>query len=481
MEQAEVVSRSTHVRILSLMGTLAIVDTAFVVLCSLHVMEHGPTVMILFGFEFLIMYLSLAATFIRYLLHLVDMRVNGTWTNKSTYVFYLELLTEVIKLFVYLIFFMIIFTYYGMPLHILRDLWMSIKGLQRRIQAYLRYRRITANMNERFASPTEEQLDEMDRTCIICREEMDSETAKTLPCTHIFHVNCLRMWLQRQQTCPTCRADIPTDDLTQPRDPTLDELRAELGNRRPIDDGQDIQDPDDPVRHLRADIRRREEAYRARYGRNPPRRTPQPGDPRPLVQDPNDPFIDAYRARPVQDPPESGDPLRLGRVRAQSSGERQGTTPGAQSAPIGTPQRFPPGGFPPQSSAPIPGFPPGFAPPPFAGMPPGFVMGPNGLPIFGFPPAPPRGTTTPSVESIEQQIAALQAQVNQLKGATTEEEKPPAEVEEKEIPPAASTDSSDRLRYRRPRQAADVTSEAERRREEQRQRYNAIYGNNGSE
>ncbi|RHZ41131.1 hypothetical protein DYB31_011265 [Aphanomyces astaci] len=149
--------------------------------------------------EFLILFVTLVAVFLRYILHLIDARVEGTWTNKFTYVFYLELVTEIVKLIVYLIFFMIIFTYYGMPLHLLRDLWMSIQNLQRRIVTYFRYRRITANMNERFPSPTEDEMNETDRICIICREEMTLDSSKKLPCSHIFHLNCLRMWLQRQQ------------------------------------------------------------------------------------------------------------------------------------------------------------------------------------------------------------------------------------------------------------------------------------------
>lgn len=31
-------------------------------------------------------------------------------------------------------------------------------------------------------------------------------TAKKLICGHLFHVHCLRSWLERQNTCPTCRA-----------------------------------------------------------------------------------------------------------------------------------------------------------------------------------------------------------------------------------------------------------------------------------
>ncbi|RHZ02046.1 hypothetical protein DYB35_010871, partial [Aphanomyces astaci] len=182
--------------------------------------------------EFLILFVTLVAVFLRYILHLIDARVEGTWTNKFTYVFYLELVTEIVKLIVYLIFFMIIFTYYGMPLHLLRDLWMSIQNLQRRIVTYFRYRRITANMNERFPSPTEDEMNETDRICIICREEMTLDSSKKLPCSHIFHLNCLRMWLQRQQTCPTCRSNIPVD-ATPPRPDVVpgDNAPAAMGDQ----------------------------------------------------------------------------------------------------------------------------------------------------------------------------------------------------------------------------------------------------------
>ena len=37
--------------------------------------------------------------------------------------------------------------------------------------------------------------------------------AKKLPCSHSFHLHCLRSWLERQQACPTCRASVlPEED-----------------------------------------------------------------------------------------------------------------------------------------------------------------------------------------------------------------------------------------------------------------------------
>ena len=43
------------------------------------------------------------ATSLRYVLYAVDSRMDGAWTNKFTYLFYLELVSEVVKLVVYLV------------------------------------------------------------------------------------------------------------------------------------------------------------------------------------------------------------------------------------------------------------------------------------------------------------------------------------------------------------------------------------------
>jgi E3 ubiquitin-protein ligase synoviolin len=40
-------------------------------------------------------------------------------------------------------------------------------------------------------------------------------TPKKLPCGHIFHFYCLRSWLERQQSCPTCRRTVLDNDPVQ--------------------------------------------------------------------------------------------------------------------------------------------------------------------------------------------------------------------------------------------------------------------------
>lgn len=103
-------------------------------------------------------------------------------------------------------------TYYGVPINLLREVYISFLALKDRLWAFLKYRQLMASMN-RFADVTDEKLDEAGRTCIICRDEMHKEDCKQLPaCQHLFHKSCLREWLCQQQTCPTCRSDISTVD-----------------------------------------------------------------------------------------------------------------------------------------------------------------------------------------------------------------------------------------------------------------------------
>jgi E3 ubiquitin-protein ligase synoviolin len=118
--------------------------------------------------------------------------------------------------------------HYGIPLHIIRDLVFTLRSFLTRFNDMLQYRRATANMNERYPDATQEELIAIHRVCIICREEMDS--GKKLPCGHIFHFNCLRSWLERQQTCPTCRRSVLSNDNSRntrtPANPNANQQQA---------------------------------------------------------------------------------------------------------------------------------------------------------------------------------------------------------------------------------------------------------------
>lgn len=123
---------------------------------------------------------------------------------------------DFLKLSVYTAFFCVLLIFYGLPIHIMRDLFMTTRSFVKRLTALLKYKQALRDMN-RYADATVEELARED-TCIICREEMrpwdpnagqlERHRPKKLPCGHILHFGCLKSWLERQQVCPTCRSSV---------------------------------------------------------------------------------------------------------------------------------------------------------------------------------------------------------------------------------------------------------------------------------
>jgi E3 ubiquitin-protein ligase synoviolin len=172
MEQSPAVSYLTHGRMLVLMALLFTLDCAFLHHAVGTSLRRGPSVLLLFAFEYLILASTVCATFSKYALHCNDMRMGGRWDDKGVYLFYLELVTDLFHMLVYLAFFVLICTYYGLPLHIMRDLYLTIRSFRQRVADFVRYRRITHNMHDRFPDATPEDLERADYICIVCRDHV---------------------------------------------------------------------------------------------------------------------------------------------------------------------------------------------------------------------------------------------------------------------------------------------------------------------
>lgn len=173
----------------------------------------------------------------------MDIEVPG-WDTKGQWILFLDLFagksapgapeapqpmgtdqaTDFLKLSVYTAFFCVLLVFYGLPIHIMRDLFMTTRSFVKRLTALLKYKQALRDMN-RYPDATSEELGRED-TCIICREEMrpwdpnagqlERHRPKKLPCGHILHFGCLKSWLERQQVCPTCRSSVVANDQ-QPR------------------------------------------------------------------------------------------------------------------------------------------------------------------------------------------------------------------------------------------------------------------------
>ncbi|KPV74675.1 uncharacterized protein RHOBADRAFT_36590 [Rhodotorula graminis WP1] len=238
MEQAAQVSRLAHLRMVGLLSLLLLADVGFIFNAADSIMVDGPTVMIMFASEYLILVATALATGAKYIINCVDMRRDTPWEDKSVYIFYVELAADFFKLLTYLVFFGLILSFYGLPLNILRDVYITLRSFILKVRDLRRYRQATRNMDELYPDATSDEMAAMtDRTCIICREDMEyrpapgaegqpapapvpppragpNDTPKKLPCSHVFHFHCLRSWLERQQSCPTWCVHLPRPRLS---------------------------------------------------------------------------------------------------------------------------------------------------------------------------------------------------------------------------------------------------------------------------
>ncbi|XP_033162076.1 E3 ubiquitin-protein ligase HRD1 [Drosophila mauritiana] len=207
MERSPVLGWLFHIRVGSLLTMLGILDYVLLIHAYNSTLVRGPTVQLVFGFEYAILLTVIASTAIKYVLHAAEMRTDTPWENKAVFLLYTELVIGLIKVVLYILFVVIMAKIYALPMFVFRPMFFTIRNFRRALNDVIMSRRAIRNMNTLYPDATPEELRQSDNICIICREDMVNHSKK-LPCGHIFHTTCLRSWFQRQQTCPTCRLNI---------------------------------------------------------------------------------------------------------------------------------------------------------------------------------------------------------------------------------------------------------------------------------
>jgi E3 ubiquitin-protein ligase synoviolin len=166
--------RWSHVKLLICFLVLQFIDILAVVECSKDILEKGPTVSILFAFEGAIMLTSAVSCILLWNLHLIDGIFNylhettestnsaHRWVHrwheyKATLIFAVEVQAQLVKFIAYITFFAIVMTYYGLPINLIREVYVSFQQLKQRLVAFGKYRTLMAGMN-RFANPTVRSL-----------------------------------------------------------------------------------------------------------------------------------------------------------------------------------------------------------------------------------------------------------------------------------------------------------------------------------
>ncbi|XP_043084044.1 autocrine motility factor receptor a [Puntigrus tetrazona] len=221
---------SSHVRVLALLVSVLTCCGGLAVLCALVGHLHGMHTVAFMAAECLLVTVRTGHVIIRYSIHLWDLNHEGTWENKSSYIYYTDFVMELAILCLDLM--------HHIHMLLFGNIWLSMASLvifmqlrylfhevQRRIRRHKNYLRVIDNMESRFAVATPDELVANNDDCAICWDSMT--TARKLPCGHLFHNSCLRSWLEQDTSCPTCRMSLNISEGGRER---------EEGQREPLDE-----------------------------------------------------------------------------------------------------------------------------------------------------------------------------------------------------------------------------------------------------
>ncbi|KAK8975405.1 hypothetical protein V6N11_057499 [Hibiscus sabdariffa] len=143
----------------------------------------------------------------------LDLSAAGSfWEWKGILIRNLGFFLDMTTLLMALGHYVLIWWLHGMAFHLVDAvLFLNIRALLsaivKRIKGFIKLRMAFGALHGALPDATSEEIRAYDDECAICREPMAK--AKKLHCNHLFHLACLRSWLDQGlnevYSCPTCR------------------------------------------------------------------------------------------------------------------------------------------------------------------------------------------------------------------------------------------------------------------------------------
>uniref|UniRef100_A0A182XZ10 E3 ubiquitin-protein ligase AMFR n=1 Tax=Anopheles stephensi TaxID=30069 RepID=A0A182XZ10_ANOST len=217
----------SHFRLISLLVAILTLSGLMVMISiGVGVFFGGFNTFAFMAAECILLGIRTLHVLIRYGMFLHDMRQGGianesiSWDKRGPVAYYIELSFEVAALLVELVhyFHMMLWSniFLSMAsLVILMQVRYLLNEIQRKIKKHRNYLWVLNHMEKSYPLATGDDLKQNSDNCAICWEKM--ETARKLPCAHLFHNSCLQSWLEQDTSCPTCRLGLSVHQNGGPR------------------------------------------------------------------------------------------------------------------------------------------------------------------------------------------------------------------------------------------------------------------------
>ncbi|KAG1685090.1 E3 ubiquitin-protein ligase AMFR [Nymphon striatum] len=203
-----VTTRVTHIKLISLLFGLFTAAFGLFIICMLYQWTNGLNTFMFMAVEFVLLMVRIIQIMVRYGIYFREIMSESVWEDRSMYIYYSELRFELAALVIdfihhmHMLFWSNIFLSMA-TLIICMQLRYMFNEMQRKLKRHNNYLRIVKHMEENYPMATPEEINENCDECAICWEKL--ETARKLPCNHLFHNTCLQSWLEQDPSCPTCR------------------------------------------------------------------------------------------------------------------------------------------------------------------------------------------------------------------------------------------------------------------------------------
>lgn len=200
-------------------------DFTMVYSCAEYTFGNTPDVYFAFGFEFALLFIKLLSLTMNICLNTWEVHYLNThpdeevMESKELYLKIVKLVETICSLAIY---HFLVFTFIGpnrIPIYLAKDTIFTAISLVKQVKEMMIHLKTAKELDSKLLDATEEELNEDNNLCIICRDDMTTVGVtkgerlypKKLPCNHIIHLGCLKGWLEISQVCPLCRGPVFVD------------------------------------------------------------------------------------------------------------------------------------------------------------------------------------------------------------------------------------------------------------------------------